>query len=131
MTHDEVQTWLDRYVTAWRSYDPDAIGDLFTDDAEYRYHPWDKPVRGREAIIADWLAPDGDATRRDATGTYDGHYTPFAVEGDRAVAKGTSEYFTEPGGPLDRRYHNVYLLEFAPDGRCRSFTEYFILDRPG
>jgi len=23
-------------------------------------------------------------------------------------------------------YDNVYLLEFAPDGRCRSFTEYFV-----
>ena len=33
----------------------EAIGDLFGDDAEYRYHPWDEPVIGRDAIVADWL----------------------------------------------------------------------------
>ena len=43
MTRDEVQRWLDDYVAAWRSYDPEAIGDLFGEDAEYRYHPWDEP----------------------------------------------------------------------------------------
>ena len=32
MTRDDVQRWLDRYVEAWRSYDPDAIGDLFAED---------------------------------------------------------------------------------------------------
>lgn len=26
MTQDEVQAWLDAYVEAWRSYDPEAIG---------------------------------------------------------------------------------------------------------
>jgi hypothetical protein len=33
MTRDEVQDWLDRYVDAWRSYDADAIGELFSEDA--------------------------------------------------------------------------------------------------
>ncbi len=55
MTHADVQRWLDRYIAAWSSYDPKAIGDLFTDDAEYRYQPWADPVVGREAIVADWL----------------------------------------------------------------------------
>ena len=41
------QAWLDRYVAAWKSYDPTAIGDLFSDDAKYRYHPEDEPVVGR------------------------------------------------------------------------------------
>ncbi len=44
MTHDDVQAWLDRYVDAWRTYDPAVIGDLFTEGAEYRYHPWDEPI---------------------------------------------------------------------------------------
>ena len=45
MTRDDVPRWLDRYVEAWRSYDPDAIRALFSADAEYRYHPWDAPAR--------------------------------------------------------------------------------------
>ena len=40
MTHDDVRAWLNAYVEAWRTYDPAAIGALFTEDATYAYHPW-------------------------------------------------------------------------------------------
>ena len=56
MTHNDVQVWLDRYVAAWSSYDPVAIGELFAEEAEYRYHPWDEPVKGREAIVQNWVS---------------------------------------------------------------------------
>ena len=63
MTRDDVARWLDRYIDAWRTYDRDAIRALFTADAEYRYHPWDEPVRGADAIADDWL--DDKRHRRD------------------------------------------------------------------
>ena len=50
-----VQKWLDDYVAAWKSYDAAAIGALFSEDANYRYNPFDEPVKGREAIVAGWL----------------------------------------------------------------------------
>ena len=44
MTRDEFAGWLDRYIAAWKSYDPDAIGDLFSEDAFYSYRGgWDEP----------------------------------------------------------------------------------------
>ena len=130
MTRGDVQRWLDRYIEAWKTYDRDQIAGLFSADAEYRYHPWDEPVRGRRAIVDDWLAPDGDASRRDAEGTYDASYEAWAVDGDRAVAVGTSDYFTDAThATRERRYHNTYLLEFDLDGRCRSFTENYQLER--
>lgn len=129
MTPEQVQGWLDRYVTAWRTYDPDAIGELFSADAEYRYRPWGEPVRGREAIVASWFEPDGDASGRDEPDTYAGSYRPWLVAGDRAVAVGTSDYLDRPGGSLDRRYHNCFLLEFDGQGRCRSFTEWYARER--
>ena len=49
MDRARVQDWLDRYLEAWRTYDPALIGDLFSEDAEYRFHPFGEPVRGREA----------------------------------------------------------------------------------
>ena len=49
-----VDRWLDDYVAAWKSYDRDAIGALFADDVEYRYHPYDDPVRGRNSVVAAW-----------------------------------------------------------------------------
>ncbi|MGH3133154.1 MAG: hypothetical protein ACRDNY_05350, partial [Gaiellaceae bacterium] len=33
--------WLEDYVGAWKSYDEAAIGALFSEDARYRYHPWE------------------------------------------------------------------------------------------
>ncbi len=125
MTRDDVQDWLDRYVAAWRSYDPAAIGDLFSEDADYRYHPWDEPLRGRAAIVADWVAPDGSASTRDEPGSWDARYEPYAVDGSRAVAVGWSRYFAKGETP-EKLYHNVYLLEFDAERRCRQFTEFFV-----
>ena len=124
-----VQDWLDRYVAAWRSYDAVTIGELFSEDAEYYYHPYDTaPVRGRAAIIDDWLNPAGSADNRDAPGTWDATYAPYAVEGDRAVIVGRTDYRDGAGGPVVRTYENVWLLEFA-DRRCRKFVEYYMQEK--
>jgi ketosteroid isomerase-like protein len=117
MTHDDVARWLDAYIEAWKTYDPDQIGRLFADDVEYRYHPFDEPLRGRDAVVADWLA------NRDEPGTWEAAYEPWAVEGSRAVATGTSRY---DDARSKRTYHNVFLLEFDPAGACTAFTEVFI-----
>jgi len=68
----QAQDWLDRYVAAWLTYEPDLIGDLFSEDVAYRYHPYDEPVLGREAVVASWLGDDTPgASSRDPLGTYD------------------------------------------------------------
>ena len=120
MDRDGVASWLERYVEAWRTYDADAIGELFGEDAEYRYHPWDEPpVKGREEIVASWLED------RDEPGTWEARYAPVAVDGDTAVAVGTSTYL-KPDGSVARVYHNCYLLRFDAGGRCSSFTEWYM-----
>ena len=130
MTRDDVQAWLDRYVAAWETYDPASIGALFSDDAEYRYHPADDPIVGCAAIVASWVepAPGGTASGRDEPGTYDAHYAPYAVDGDRAVAVGWSRYWTDATRAAEREtYDNCFLLAFDTAGRCRSFTEFYRL----
>ncbi|WP_151084111.1 nuclear transport factor 2 family protein [Nocardioides cynanchi] len=131
MDRDSAQAWLDRYVAAWRSYDPTAIGDLFSADVTYRYHPDDEPTVGREAVVASWLGEgdDSGASTRDAPGTYDASYTPFAVDGDRVVATGTSTYRDAPGGPVTKVFHNCFLMSFDDEGRCREFTEFYTQER--
>jgi hypothetical protein len=126
MTHAEVQAWLDRYVAAWLTYDLAAVGELFAEDAAYRYHPADDPIIGRAAIVASWVTPEGDASGRDEPGTYAGHYEPYAVEGPRAVAVGWSRYWTDATRATERAtYDNCFLLAFDEAGRCRSFTEFY------
>jgi ketosteroid isomerase-like protein len=122
MDHAGFQRWLDDYIDAWRTYDPEAIGALFSDDAQYRWHPWDEgeeAVEGRDAIVAAWL---GD---RDEPGSWNAEYRPWAIDGDRAVAVGVSRYVAREGEP-GREYHNVFLCRFDDDGRCREFTEHFM-----
>jgi ketosteroid isomerase-like protein len=115
-----VARWLDRYVDAWLSYDAKRIGELFTEDAEYRFHPYDEPKRGRKAIVQSWLE---DA---DEPGTYEASYRPVAIDGDVAVAIGTSTYRNSPGGRVIRVYDNCFVIRFDEAGRCREFTEYYV-----
>jgi ketosteroid isomerase-like protein len=122
-----VDGWLEDYVSAWKSYDRKAIAALFAEDVEYRYHPYDEPIRGREAVVAAWLGEGDypDASPPDDPGTYDASYRTIAIDGDVAVAVGTSTY-TDP----EAAYDNCYVIRFDDDGRCREFTEWF-MKRPG
>src|SRR5688572_30650460 len=91
-----VAHWLTSYVDAWRTYDVAAIGALFSEDAVYRFHPWDEgeeTVRGREAIVANWLEEP------DATGSWTAEYRPWSVDGDRAVAVGITRYLATEDEP--------------------------------
>ena len=126
MTHDDVQRWLDRYVAAWMTYDPAAIGDLFAEEATYRYHPWDEePVRGRDEIVRAWVAPEGNESGRDDPDSWTAHYDVWAVEGDRAAAIGESRY-TNPDGSFRDLYYNFWALRFDQHGRCVDFVEYYM-----
>jgi ketosteroid isomerase-like protein len=126
MDKAQVDRWLDAYVSAWKSYDPEEIAALFTEDVVYRYHPYDPPVEGRDAVVESWLG-EGDhegASARDKPDTYDATYRTVAVDGDVAVATGTSTY-TDPA----RVFHNCMVMRFDADGRCRDYVEWY-MQRP-
>ena len=130
VTHESVQRWLDAYAHAWETYDADEVRALFTDDAEYRWHPADDPEKGIDDIVFAWLNPGGKASDRDKPGTYAADLHPFVGNGNKAVAVGTCTYWTDATRTkVDRVYYNNWLLEFAPDGRCSSFTEYWMSPR--
>ncbi|MEA2621820.1 MAG: hypothetical protein QOH61_730 [Chloroflexota bacterium] len=122
LDHAGFQDWLDRYVAAWKSYDPEQIGDLFSEDAEYRYHPQSDPVRGRAAIVSSWL------DNKDDPGTYDAGYEPLAIDGENHVAQGWSRYL-DADGALRDEYWNIYLVRFDADGRASLFTEWWMQNR--
>jgi hypothetical protein len=113
-TKVQVQAWLDAYVAAWRSYERDAIVALFTDDVSYRYLPFDEPLRGAEAVADSWLA------NRDEPGTWEAEYAPALVSGQEAIVTGETRY---TDGEV---FSNLWQLEFAPDGRCSRFVEWYL-----
>lgn len=118
-----VRAWLDSYVHAWKTYDPQAIGDLFNENAIYYYTPFSEPLRGRSAIVASWLEEP------DTAGTYDGHYEPIMIEGHSAVTNGRSRYFKDDGTMFRTEWDNIFILRFDDDGRCIEYREWY-MERP-
>ena len=119
MTADDVQRWLDAYVAAWASYDEAEITALFTDDCAYRYDPFCRSARRR---------------RRDRGRLAEGPGRAGIVGGGVSVVRRRRRSARSPSARRAtrrraRRYANTYLLEFAADGRCSSFTEWFFLER--
>ena len=118
LTRDEFGSWLGRYVDAWRSGEPAAIGDLFSEDATYAFRAGGTVVTGRDAIVAAWL-------REDATTAWEAHYEPLAIEHEVHVSIGWSRYFDASGAVRDE-YSNIFLCRFDADRRCREFTEWWM-----
>jgi hypothetical protein len=114
MTRDEVQQWLDRYVDAWRTYDADAIGALFSADASYAYHPYDEPLQGRAAIIESWLS------EQDEPGSWEAHYEATLLAGDRAIVTGETRYAE------GRVFSNLWELRFDAAGLCVEYVEWYM-----
>ena len=127
MDTTQVQRWLDDYVTAWRSNQPEPITALFTEDVVYRYRPYggdDDADLGRSGPGRLLAASEPDDPR-----VVGGGYEVYAVDGDRAVATGYSRYLATDDAP-QRTYQNCFLLRFDDDGRCVEFTEFYMEEPP-
>jgi ketosteroid isomerase-like protein len=114
VTREAVQAWLDRYIDAWQTYDATAIGELFSEDASFAYHPYDEPLRGRAAIVEDWLSEP------DEPGSWEARYAPLLIDGDRAITTGETRYTN------GRTFSNLWELRFDADGRCSAYVEWFM-----
>jgi ketosteroid isomerase-like protein len=114
MDHAAFQTWLDRYLAAWRSGAGADVGALFSPDARDFYGPYREPVAGRDAIVADWTSSP------DAPGSWEAEYRPLAIDGDVAVAIGESRYTD------GRTFSNIFVCRFDGEGRCTEFREWFM-----
>jgi SnoaL-like domain len=116
LTRDDVQRWIDGYIGAWSTNEPDAIAALFTEDAEYHDRPFGPATHGRDEIVAHWLAG------RDEPGTWQASIHPFAVDTAENIglATGTVQYDT------GRSFSNLWVIHLGPDGRAFSFSEWWI-----
>ena len=114
MQYEAVTRWIDAYIDAWRSNDPESIAALFTEDATYAYHPWDEPLQGREAIVADWLKEP------DEPGSWEAEYRPLLVHDDRSIVTGITRYAD------GKTYSNLFVIDFDDEGRCPAFTEWYM-----
>jgi hypothetical protein len=119
MTRADFEQWLERYRAAWTTDDPQQIGDLFTEEATYSPWPFSKPWEGREAIVAKWIE------RGDSKDPWRFESDLLAVEGDTGVVKGLTTYPAHDDEAEDA-YSNIWVIRLEPDGRARSFAEWWI-----
>jgi len=117
--NDIVQNWLDRYLVAWGSNDPDDIRALFTEDATYAGGPFDpEPWVGHEGIVEGWLA------HRDEPGSWTFEGVPLVYNDGVGIVQGRTDY---ADGDV---YANLWVIGFADDGRADSFVEWAIEPGP-
>ncbi|HEY5333059.1 MAG TPA: nuclear transport factor 2 family protein [Solirubrobacterales bacterium] len=108
-----LRRWIDAYLEAWESNDPEAIAALFTVDAIYRLEPWETWT-GREAIVAGWLE------HADAPGDAVFRWWHLARDGDLWIVEARTDYVR-----LERDYANLWLVELDDAGRARGFSEWW------
>jgi hypothetical protein len=114
VSESDFGSWLGAYGRAWENLDADAAVALFTEDATYQETPFDEPERGADAIRAYWQEAVGG--QRDVKFGHE-------VLGDN-VARWWCSFTRVPGGErveLD----GIFLCEFADDGRCHTFREWW------
>jgi ketosteroid isomerase-like protein len=110
---DVVERWVAGYARLWRTPGTGHLGDLFDPDVTYLPSPWAQPVEGLDAVARFWEA-ERDGADEDFTMRSD----VLAVDGDTAVVQVSVDY--ADGG----RWRDLWVLGFAPDGRCATFEEW-------
>jgi len=115
MEKSDVARWIEGYIQAWNSNDPQDIGQLFTEQAAYYTGPWEQPWQNRRGIVDGWLE------RKDDPGSFNFRYEVLAADGDTGVVRGWTEY---PGS--GRTYSNIWVIRFDEGGQATEFTEWFM-----
>jgi hypothetical protein len=120
MDRSGVERWVVDYERLWRTPGVDRLGELFTADATYRTSPY------APAVTGDALAQFWDAERVSADEAFDMRSDIVALDGNTAVVRAEVDYLT-----TGNRWRDLWIIEFAADGRCRAFEEWpFAPDQP-
>jgi ketosteroid isomerase-like protein len=117
-SQDTTNRWMQGYLDAWSSNDPDEIRALFTEDAQYFTEPYADPWRGRDGIVEGWLES------ADEPGSFTFDWTPVSITAEVSIVQGTTRYTDGP------TYSNLWVIRFTDDGLAREFTEWW-MDQAG
>ncbi len=115
MDRSDVANWVERYVVAWNSNEPEGIGALFTDDAEYLTEPYAPAWRGRDQIVREWIE------NKDEPGETEFSFDVIGIEGDLGFVRGRTVYKTPP-----RTYDNLWEITLDTDGKAKRFVEWWM-----
>lgn len=112
---DRLESWMDAYVAAWSSNEPELITALFSVDAVYDPQTADGELHGHGEIVEWWLETGADPDN------WDFDWLPLVETDDLAVITATTRY-SDP----EASYRNLFVIKFDESGLCRDFTEWYI-----
>jgi len=115
MDRRAVEQWVSGYERLWRTTGTELLDELFVPEASYLPSPWAQPVEGLPAIARFW-----EAERRGADETFAMSSVVVAVDGATAVVRVLVNY----GAARNKPWRDLWVLGFAPDGRCSVFEEW-------
>lgn len=110
-----LDNWMNGYVLAWSTNDEEQIRTLFTEDAVYDPQTAEGEWDGIDEIVSRWQDIDDDEDN------WEFRWRPLVETDDLAVITGSTRYLDPPAA-----YRNLFVIRFAPDGRCYDFTEWYI-----
>ena len=117
-TIEQFTRWLRAYQSAWEGRDAASAARLFSSDARYYWTPLVPPQQGPAEIAAAWEA--AVSQQRDIRFTFD----VLAVSGPTGMATWRAD-FTRLPDQFRVRIEGVLAAEFAADGECREFREWW------
>jgi hypothetical protein len=115
MERQDLDRWIDSYLGAWASNDPEEIAALFTEEAVYFTAPFRDPWRGREAIAEGWI------DRKDVPGNWMFRHEIVAIADGLGFVRGWTTYREPP-----TTYSNLWVIRLEEDGGCSEFTEWWM-----
>lgn len=110
--------WLDAYGAAWRSRDPEAAAELFTEDALYQWGPFGRRLRGRLMIREAWAEAVEDQDEVDF-----GYEVMTAT--DRGGIVRWWSAFDVPSRSVRVRDEGIFRLAFDETGLCTNLEEWW------
>jgi hypothetical protein len=115
MDEASLMDWVERYVVAWNSNEPDDIRGLFTEGAEYLTEPYATAWNGRDEIVRKWIE------NKDEPGETEFSFRVLAIQDDLGLVRGETIYKSPP-----RSYENLWEITLGPDGRATRFVEWWM-----
>ena len=116
MTVGDLTSWMSSYETSWETQDADLFVTLFTDDARYLDKPFTPPVDG-----PDFHRMWSDLATRQSDNRFE--WDILGMDGDLGFVHWHATSTRTATGE-QRVGDGIFMLTFAPDGRCKELREW-------
>ena len=117
---EAARAWIEAWSTGWAAHDAAVIAARYTDDCEFRSHPFREPLSGREG--ARRYAEQAFAEERSAVSSFG---EPIVAEEGRAAVEYRATITTVDGRTATLA--GVTVLRFDENGFVREHRDYWAM----